>query len=157
MHRVPPGTEDVHRVVDGNEDHLRICRGDGDDLGRWWRRIDDDGLRRRWRGLNGDNLLFIGTQVAGILRLGSEKLHGIHDGLGLCQESIAKVVNPFRLLAQHGEHLRESDQRLHTGIPWLVLNRLDRRVTLQIVVGECPVGCLHDVRRIGGGHQHLRE
>lgn len=143
--RVPPRAEDMDRVIYRHENDLRIGRRDGDDLRRRRWCIDDDGLRRRWRSLDSDDLLFVGTQVARVFRLGTQKLHGIHDGLGLCQESIAEVLNPFGLFAEHGKHLREGDQRLHAGIPRLVLYRFHCIVTLQIAVGECPVGSFRDI------------
>ncbi len=155
--RVPPRAEDMDRVEYGHEDDLRIGRGDGDDLRRRGRCRDDDGLRGRRRGFDRYGLLFVGTQVAGIPGLGTQELHGIHDVVRLVEEGITEIADPFGLFAEHGEHLREGDQRLHARIPWLVLHRLDGVVALQAAVGERPVGSLRDILRISGRHQHLRQ
>ena len=75
----------------------------------------------------------------------------------LRQESVAEVLNPFGLFAEHGQHLREGDQRLHAGVPRLVLHRFHCIVTLQAAVGERPLGSFRNILRIGGCHQHLRQ
>jgi hypothetical protein len=147
----------MNRVVDGHEDDLRIGRGDDDDLRRRGRGGDDDSLRWGRCCFHRDDLLFIGAQVAGLLGLGAQELHRIHDVLRLAEKGVAQIAHPFGLFAEHGEHLREGDQRLHAGVPGFVLHRLDGVVAFQAAVGERPFGGFRDILRVGGRHQHLRQ
>ncbi len=154
---MPPRPERPDRVVDGHEHDLRVGRDDGDDLRGWRRRVHHDDLRRRRRGLDGDDLLRVAGEVARRLRLLPEELDGIHHLAGLREERIAQVAHPRGLLAQHCEHLRKRDQRLHARVPRLVLYGLHRGVTLEMAVRERPIDGKGDIRRIGGRHQHLRQ
>ena len=56
------------QAEDGIRDLVR-SRGLGDVYKRQGRRRDDDSLRCRGCGFDSDDLLLVGTQVAGVLRL----------------------------------------------------------------------------------------
>ena len=96
-------------------------------------------------------------EVARRLGLLAKELHRIHHFARLREERVAQVTHPFRLLAQHREHLRKRHQRLHARIPRLVLHGLHRGVTLHAAMGKGPIDRERHVRRIGGRHQHLRQ
>ena len=111
--------------------------------------------RRRRLGL--DRLLLAALQVARVLRLGSQTLHGVHDVLLLREEGVAQLLRPVELLVHHRQHVRKRDQRLHGRIPGLLLHLLRNGVALDLRMLLGPARGLHDLERIGRGHEDLRQ
>ncbi|MNQ88916.1 hypothetical protein D3C85_1042060 [compost metagenome] len=141
--RIGPCPIDHGRVVAGHVDHLRVRGFD-----------HDDGLFVFGRGFH--RLLRRALQVACLLGLRAQPLDGIHDAVGLRQESVAYGFHPFGLTAHHVHDRREGDQRLDAGIPGFTLDRLDGVVAGLRGVRGRPFGGFRDVVRIGGSHEDLR-
>ena len=63
------------------------------------------------------------------------------------EKGIAQIAHPFGFFAEHGEYLREGDQRLHAGVPGLSLQRIFQLIALQVLVIPLlvPARSLHDL------------
>ena len=75
----------------------------------------------------------------------------------LGQKRITEIFHPGRILAHHRQQGRESDKRFNAGIPRLAGNSLNGGIPFHGGVILGPLHGLHDVVRVGGGHQHLRQ
>ena len=75
----------------------------------------------------------------------------------LGQKRITEIFHPGRILAHHRQQGRESDKRFNAGIPRLAGNCLNGGIPFHGGVILGPLHRLHDVVRVGGSHQHLRQ
>ena len=138
--RIPPGTVNHRRIVGRYIDHGGVGGFDHDHLV-----LDND-------------LLFLGCfQIALVLRLGAQLLHGVHDIRLLSQEGFAQVRGPVQLFAHHREDLGKGDQRFHAEIPAHLVQGGIELLPLEVFVLFDPAIRLHHLDRVGRGHQDLRE
>ena len=112
---------------------------DGGDGGR------DHLLRRRFPG------------IAGRLRLGSQRLHGVHHVRLLREECVAELLGPVEFVAHHLERLRHRGQRFDARIPGLALHLAFECLALNTGILLRPSRGFDNFERIGRGHQNLAE
>ena len=100
-----------------------------------------------------DLLLFRRLELVGCLRSRAQPLDRVHHVGLLRQHRIAELLRPVELVAHHAQHGRHGDERLHAGVPALLVQRRLQLVAGQSLVGARPAIGLHHLERIGRGHQ----
>ena len=142
--RIRPRAVDNRRVVVRHVDRIRLGRFDDDNL------LVLLGLDR--------NLLLLGRgEFVLRLRAGAQPLDGVHH-VGLLREhGVAELLRPVELAAHHVEDRRRRGQRLHAVVPALLVGSGFELIALQRLVVLGPAIGLHDLERIGRGHQHFRQ
>ena len=151
---------DCSGVIGRDIDRRRIGRLDGDIARRGLRRCRP--LRRAspWRRarLNSlDGLLIRRLKRPSRFRLGAKVLDDLGDVLGLVHFGVAEVRRPIEIRAHQLDDVRKARQRLHRGIPILVV---DSGIVVlgdeRLVLVE-PALRLDDLHGIGARWQHLRQ
>ena len=85
---------------------------------------------------DGDDVARSGFEGAGFVRLGPERLNGIHQFLGLVQEGLAQTHRPSQICVHLGDQLGELGHGLDVFIPGLVVHHGN------------VIGVLHEARRL---------
>ena len=127
---------DVRRHVDD----LRIGRDDLDDL------LLDHHL-----------LLLRRLELAGLVGLPPHALDGIEHVRLLSEEDVPQLRGPVEVLRHPTEHVGEVRERLDARVPGLRLERLVELLPAQLRTFLDPALGLHDLERVGRGHQDLHE
>ena len=127
--------DDGRRVVLRHVDHLRIGRDDGDDL-----------------LLDLHDLLAVGLEVAGRLRLAAKALDRLQHRALVGDDRLAQRARPVEIGAHHLHDVGIVEQRLDRVVPLVVDGKL--RIGLALV--EKAVR-LHQLQRIGRGGQDDRD
>jgi hypothetical protein len=102
-------------------------------------------------------LLLSGFQVACVLRLRAHTLNGIHDVGLLRQKRIAQIGGPLQILGELLQRVGQRGHCLNAGVPVLLLDGLNKRLVLQVLVLLQPLLELNDFQGIGGGGKDLRQ
>ena len=154
------GLVDRRRVVGRDIDGRRIGRLDGDvaRLGLRRRRpLNRARFRRRARLHPLDRLLVSRLKRSSRFRLGAKLLDDFGDVLGLVHFGVAEVRRPVEVGAHRLDDVRKARERLHRGIPILVVDAGIIVLGDQRLVLVEPALRLDDLHRIGARRQHLRE
>lgn len=142
-----------NRKADSKRNEGHSSRRDVEYLGRL---IDGDvnHLRIDWNDFNvaavvNDLLLRRGLQVAEAISLLAEPLDGTHDVLLLIYKCLSHFHGPLQILVHPLQHAWVTGQRLHAGVPRLLVNQV--RVA---AAGDVPVSH-HDLIGERGRRQEL--
>ena len=142
---IPHGrTPDPHRIVHRHVDDLGVGRLDVN-VG-----LAAGGGRRHV-------LLCGGLQLPRLLRFLAHALNRVHHALLLGQKRIAQVGGPDDVVIQPLQHIGENRQRLHAGVPVLLLCGLRQRGPGYPGILLHPLVSLDQLQRISGRHQNLAQ
>ena len=131
-----------HRVVRWHVDHLRARRGDHDRLLAVLRLFLDLHLRRA-------------LQVADVLRLLAQPLHGREDAGLVVGEGLAELARPTHLEAHLIDDLAELHERAHRWREARLFDRLVERLALDVRVRHQPVAGVEHFLRVRRRQQNL--
>ena len=145
----------VHRRIGGRVggravDRLRDVRRHVDDL-----RIGRDDLDDLL--LDHHLLLLRRLELAGLVGLPPHALDGIEHVRLLSEEDVPQLRGPVEVLRHPTEHVGEVRERLDARVPGLRLERLVELLPAQLRTFLDPALGLHDLERVGRGHQDLHE
>ncbi len=133
------GAIHLPRVVSWDVDDLGVCRLDHDRL-----------------ALRGDGFLGTRLEVSRLLRSVAHRLDRVEHGLLLVHVCVAQRGRPGEVLVHVCKDRGKLRERLHAGIPGLLIDRLGQLLSFQIGVLLHPAVRFHDLGRIGGGGEDLR-
>ncbi len=97
------------------------------------------------------------SQLAALACLGAQILDGIHHVSLLRNECVPEIGHPLHVGIQPRQHVGKCHQRLHTGVPVLLLCRYHQLTPAQIAVILHPRARIHDFLRIGTRHKDLAQ
>ena len=145
----------VHRRIGGRVggravDRLRDVRRHVDDL-----RIGRDDLDDLL--LDHHLLLLRRLELAGLVGLPPHALDGIEHVRLLSEEDVPQLRGPVEVLRHPTEHVGEVRERLDARVPGLRLERFVELLPAQLRTFLDPALGLHDLERVGRGHQDLHE
>ena len=104
------------------------------------------------------HLLLLGRlEVARILRLPAHPLHGVHHVGLLREEGVAEIGRPLDVVGEPLHDVGKRGQALDARVPVLLLDGVHQRLVLEVRVLRQPLLELHDLERIRGRREHLRE
>src|SRR5579863_1480457 len=132
----------IGRIVIRHVPFIRVCRLDAD------RSLPALVLR-------GDGLLRCRMERPSRLSCSPHVLHRLHHVRLLGKKGVAKLRSPPDILAQPGEHIRESDQPLDAGIPILFFGLVHELRGFPVRMVPYPLFGLGDLDRVSGSGQHL--
>ncbi|OQB52107.1 MAG: hypothetical protein BWX99_02614 [Deltaproteobacteria bacterium ADurb.Bin151] len=138
--RQPPCAVNIVRIIGGHIEIVIAVRFDADQT------LFDDHF-----------LLIIRGEIARFVGSAAQILDHVHDFFFLIGKRVPERRRPAQVLAHHGQNFGIMTQSQHTYIPVLGLERLIEVVAgHERVVGQ-PSVRLRYFKRIGGGHQDLRQ
>ena len=149
-HRMMPVVRPIARPAPVGVDHARVVvrHVDHPRAGR----LDVDVL-----ALANDLHAVVAAQVTLRISLRAQVLDRGDHLFFLQQEGIAEILRPLQVLVHAAEQLGESHQRLHAGIPVLILHRGHGILAAQARMFARPARRLDHLQRIGRGDQHVRK
>ncbi len=107
--------------------------------------------------LGGHGLLGSIDQPSLILGAGAHLLNGVHDVSLLGQKCVPQRGGPLDIAGEQRHGIRKGHQRLYTGIPILLLGRVQQLCALQVPISLQELLRFHDFKRISGRSQDLTE
>src|ERR1700733_14822908 len=154
------GLVDCGGVISRDIDRRWIGRLDGDIARRGLGRCRPPGRAGPWRRarLHAFNGLLIGRlKRPGCFRLGAKVLDDFGDVLRLVHFGVAEVGRPIEIGAHQLDDARKARQRLHRGIPILIVDAGIIVLGDERLVLIKPALRLDDLHGIGARWQHLRQ